>query len=127
MSWNLLRLAEMRKVEICLAPPMLSELAAVLSYRRLRPRLEQLRLTPDELVAYALSLSAVFDIPPSGEHPLVPADPQDDVFVGCAVAAQAAYIVSGDEHLLNVGEYAGIPILSIRSFLAREFPDRVIE
>jgi putative PIN family toxin of toxin-antitoxin system len=48
---KLLRLAEQGDIELCMAPAMLNELGRVLSYERLQPRLEQLELTPAELVA----------------------------------------------------------------------------
>jgi len=87
---------------------------------RLRPRLEQLSLTPEELVAYVLDLASVFDVP-AGD-PVVVADPDDDVFLHCAVTAGAACIVSGDRHLLELENYAGIPVATARGFLARHFP-----
>ena len=98
-SWQILRLAEQGQVELCIAPPMLDELEQVLSYERLRSRLAQLGLTPIELVAYALSLAAVFEVP-EGE-PIVTADPDDDIFLRCAVIAGARYVISGDHHLLE--------------------------
>ena len=48
---------------------------------------------------------------------VVSADPKDDIFVECAVAGGADYIVSGDKHLLSLGEYQGIRILSPAEFL----------
>jgi putative PIN family toxin of toxin-antitoxin system len=121
MPWRLLCLAEAGKVELCMAPAMLDELAQVLSYERLQPRLEQLGLTPAELIAYAIDLASFFEV--SEGSPIVVADPSDDVFLRCAVIAGAACVVSGDNHLLNLGEYAGIPILTIRDFLTKEFPE----
>ena len=53
------------------------------------------------------------------------ADPDDDVFLRCAAVAGAAYVVSGDHHLLDLGAYADIPILTVREFLAQEFSDQV--
>jgi putative PIN family toxin of toxin-antitoxin system len=49
----------------------------------------------------------------------VPADPDDDVFVAAAIESRATYIVSEDQHLLSLGNYAGIKILS-RDGLASE-------
>jgi putative PIN family toxin of toxin-antitoxin system len=121
--WKLLCLAEAGKVELCMAPAMLDELAKVLSYERLQPRLEQLGLTPAELVAYALDLASIFEVP--GGPSIVVADPDDDIFLRCAIAASAACVVSGDHHLLELKEYAGIPILMIRDFFAQEFPEQV--
>jgi len=50
---------------------------------------------------------------------VVEKDPDDDMFIACALAAEAAYIISGDHHLLDIGEYAGIRIVKVR-----EFPER---
>jgi len=105
---------------------MVAELAEVLTYERLQPRLQQLGLTPAELVAYVLTVASIFEVTESEESPIVAADPDDDIFLHCAVAAGAAYVVSGDHHLLDLEMYAGIRILSVRDFLTREFPDLVI-
>jgi putative PIN family toxin of toxin-antitoxin system len=48
---------------------------------------------------------------------VVSADPKDDKFIECAVAGGADYIVSGDKHLLGLGKYEGIRILSPADFL----------
>ena len=52
-----------------------------------------------------------------GDLHVVEKDPDDDMFVECAVIASASMIVSGDLHLLNLGEYQGIKILSPGNFL----------
>ena len=126
MPWRLLRLAEQGRVTLCMNPAMVTELAEVLTYERLQPRLQQLGLTPTELVAYVLTVASIFEVTESEEAPIVAADPDDDIFLHCAVAAGAAYVVSGDHHLLDLEMYAGIRILSVRDFLTREFPDLVI-
>lgn len=48
---------------------------------------------------------------------LVADDPDDNKFIECAVALEAEYIVSGDKHLLNIGKYLNIKILSPLAFL----------
>ena len=123
LPWKLLCLAEAGEVELCIAPSMLIELAEVLSYERLQPRLEQLGLIPAELVAYAMNLASILEVPEGS--PIVVADPDDDVFLHCAVIAGAACVVSGDDHLLDLGTYADIPILTVRDFLAQEFPEQI--
>ena len=44
-------------------------------------------------------------------------DPADNKILECAVAANAEIIISGDSHLLSVGSYKGIKILSPRQFV----------
>lgn len=47
----------------------------------------------------------------------IPEDPTDEMFLAAALDATADLIVSGDRHLLQLGEYRGIPISTVRQFL----------
>jgi putative PIN family toxin of toxin-antitoxin system len=125
LPWHLLQLAEQGTVEVCLTPPMLAELAEVLTYPRLAPRLQQLGVTATELVHCVANLVSVWEAPMVPGPPVVKADPDDDIFLHCATMVQAAYILSGDGHLLDLGQYVGIPIMTVRDFFADEFPDLV--
>lgn len=44
-------------------------------------------------------------------------DPDDDKFLACAIASRSKYIISGDKHLLNIGTYLNISIVTPRYFL----------
>ncbi len=46
------------------------------------------------------------------------ADPDDDMVLECGVVANANYIVTGDKHLLSLGDYQSIIILKATDFLA---------
>ena len=48
---------------------------------------------------------------------MIGADPSDDRILECAVAADAEVIVSGDNHLLALGSFRGIPIQRVGEFL----------
>ena len=48
----------------------------------------------------------------------VSADPDDDIFLECAAAGSADYIVSGDQHLLALGDFRGIAIVPPAVFVA---------
>ena len=47
----------------------------------------------------------------------VPDDPDDDIIIACAIEAEADMIISGDQHLLSLGSYQGIPIIRAVDFL----------
>lgn len=48
------------------------------------------------------------------------ADPDDEMILECALAAEADFIVSGDKkHLLMLRQFQGIPIVSPAEFLRR--------
>lgn len=118
---ELLRLAEAGEVELCMAPAMIEELAQVIAYEKFQPRLEQLNLSAADLLAYAIDLASIFDVPEM-DAAIVEADPAEDVFPICAVVVGAVCIVSGDHHLLDLEECAGVAILTVHEFLDEEFP-----
>jgi len=50
--------------------------------------------------------------------PAVTADPDDEMFIECAVAARADLIVTGDKaHLLRLKHAGGVPIVGASDFL----------
>jgi len=51
------------------------------------------------------------------------ADPDDNRVLEAASAAQAEAIISGDAHLLDPGQWEGIPILTPADFLDEYFSD----
>ena len=44
-------------------------------------------------------------------------DPDDDKYLAAAAAGRASFVVTGDPHLLAVGQYEGVRIVSPRTFL----------
>ena len=61
------------------------------------------------------AFSKVVAIP--GTLKVVAADPDDDAVLECAVIGQAQYLVSGDRHLLALGNYQGVQIVKAANFL----------
>lgn len=47
-------------------------------------------------------------------------DLTDNIFLACAVDGNADYIISGDHHLLDLGSFQEIPIVTSKEFLQRE-------
>ena len=46
-------------------------------------------------------------------------DPTDNKFLACALETKADYIVSGDNHLLELKHYQGIQIVDARTFIRK--------
>lgn len=63
------------------------------------------------LEASALVITTAFSLA------VIKDDPDDDRVLECAVAGKADYVVSGDRHLLKLGTYEGIPIMTARQFM----------
>lgn len=49
---------------------------------------------------------------------VVDKDPDDDKFIECAVSAGASYVITGDDHLLELERYQDIEILNAADFLS---------
>lgn len=48
---------------------------------------------------------------------VIPDDPADDYILACAVLAAAQCIISGDQHLLQLKVFNGIPVMTPDTFL----------
>ena len=48
---------------------------------------------------------------------IVAQDPDDDVVLAVASGAEAQYVISGDRHLLSLGRFEGISIISVGRML----------
>jgi len=90
--------------------PLLEELADVLTRPSAAKRLATInRSGADVLIDY---VEAVNLVSPASIGRVVASDPDDDVVIATALAANANLIVSGDNDLLSLKQYQNIPILS---------------
>jgi putative PIN family toxin of toxin-antitoxin system len=58
-------------------------------------------------------------VTPETEVDVVKEDESDNMFLEAAVSADAEYLVSGDPHLLDIGSYEGVEILTPDEFLEK--------
>lgn len=98
-----------RAVEIFTSTVLLAELARILARDKFARHVEASGLSVDELVLGYAALANV--IAPASISVVVAADPDDDQILGCALAAQADLVVSGDHGLLNIKNYRRIDIV----------------
>ena len=85
---------------------LLTELAEVMR-RKFLWRTDQVVVLLEELRSFALV------VVPAEHVDEIEADPADNRVLECAIEAGADFIVSGDtRHLLPLGEYRGIPVIS---------------
>ncbi len=103
------------------SPPLLTELVDVLN----RPRIKtKYGLSEADIrTVLALILLRGESISPNVRITAC-RDPQDDKFLEVAVTGRADLIVSGDDDLLVLNPYDGIPIVTPRPFLARLAAER---
>ena len=107
-----------RQYVLVTSPDLIAEVRATLNY----PRLRRKYLFTDEDVARLVSLleQDALVVPGQAEVTgVIRDDPADEKVLACAVDAEADVIVSGDSHLLALGEYEGIPVLTARTLFER--------
>ena len=96
--------------ELVASERLLTELERALAYPKLRAR-----IAADDATAFVEFLRGSTDI--AADPPKTPArspDPDDDYLIALAAVSKAV-LVSGDRHLLGLGER--LPILSAEAFL----------
>lgn len=114
-SHQIIKLAEKGKVTIYASPQIIEELFKVLKRQKFQPLLEESSTTITEIFEKMLDLVSL--VSPNTNVKIITADSDDNKFLACALAARASFIVSGDRHQLDLGEFKNIPILTSREFL----------
>jgi putative PIN family toxin of toxin-antitoxin system len=101
----------LNKFELAMSHPILTEYEEVVA--RLSARYPGKQPT-DWL--FAIRQAGHLYVPPSLSAAV--ADPDDKMFIECAAAARADYVVTGDKaHLLTLKQAEGVPIVSASDFL----------
>ena len=96
--------------------PHLHELQRALKYEQVTRYLKQ---SQEQIDAFVKRLGVVATlVEPTEALDAVADDPDDNRVLECAVAGGASYVVSGDAHLLKLGNYQGIAMLTPRDFLS---------
>jgi uncharacterized protein len=113
-SYVLLQYAKAGAFELCLSDDILEETAQTLRQSRLK---ERYAYSDADVVTYCQELALLATI--VGDLPEVHAvrDPDDDMIVASALAAGAGFLVARDQHLLSLGTYEGIEIVTPEAFL----------
>ncbi|MBI5410374.1 MAG: putative toxin-antitoxin system toxin component, PIN family [Nitrospirae bacterium] len=106
-------LARRRRVTLCSSVPILAETARVLRTKFHQPE--------NDIKAALKMIGRAAQIARPSRKVAVLQDVPDNRILECAVAAQADLIVTGDQHLLALKEFEGIPVVRLADFL-RMFP-----
>lgn len=99
------------------SPALLMELAEMLERPKFDAILMRSNTSRAQTLAELRQLAEVIDPPPLA-HPVC-RDPDDDAVLALAMAAQADLVISGDDDLLCLSSFEGIPVLTPAQALQR--------
>jgi putative PIN family toxin of toxin-antitoxin system len=113
---RIFREIERGAVVLLISHEILGEYDHALKYDRVR---NLHKLSDSEVTIRIMDLVRVGVFVPAFESlgPIA-SDPNDDMFLECAVAGEADFIITGDRHLLEIGEYQGVRIVTASAFMA---------
>jgi len=109
---KIVHLVEEGKIKLLTSVALLDELKKVLMYERFGLNEKEI----DDNVKYILTISKI--ISPKRRLRVIREDPADNRVLECALAGKAAYIVSGDKHLLQLKKFEKAKILRPKEFLS---------
>lgn len=98
------------------SPSIISEIHRVLDSPKIRKKYGLTHSQIENLI-FLLEKEAIIVPGFSPVSGTIPEDPTDEMFIAAALDAKADLVVSGDRNLLELGEYKGIRISTVRHFL----------
>ena len=104
-----------QKFILVTSPEIIAEIQRVLEYPHISKKYKLSKSDVQSLLTLIAHEAVV--IPKLPAVHVIKDDPDDDKFLACAFAARAEYIVSGDQHLLSLGSYKSISIVTVKEFL----------
>ena len=112
---KIISLAKDKKIDVIVSPKILLEVSNKL-HSKFSWNEEQVKL----VIKAIGKISSV--VRPKERLSVVKSDPTDNKVVECAWASKAGFIVTGDKHLLSIGRYKKITIVSPEKFLNKVEP-----
>ena len=105
------------RIELFTCAGLIEELAGILPRQKFSRRLTEKQLSIPALIARYSALAEIIE--PAILAGAVSPDPDDDLVLATAIAANAELIVSRDKHLRNLKHFHRIPILNATDALHR--------
>ncbi len=112
---EIIKLAEQKKLIIVATSEIINELFGVLEREKFSRFFRESQTEKQEVCGKILALVELCQ--PKEKLEVIKTDSSDNMFLSCALASNAKFIVSGDKHLLALKKFRNISILTPAQFL----------
>jgi hypothetical protein len=113
---KILEKAENKNIQIIISEDILSEIITVLNKEsKFQKYILNLKLSIEDLLRTILSISTLIET--KTKLDIIKADPKDNIILEAAIEGKVEYLISYDNHLLNMIEFRNIKIVSPGEFL----------
>jgi putative PIN family toxin of toxin-antitoxin system len=112
---ELIRLGASDQLRLLTSPLIWDEMVPVLDRPNVR---KYISFSDRQLKQWLADIGSIMEWTPGKLRlKVVASDSDDDKVVACAIEGYANYIVTGDRHLLDIGSYKGIYVVTVENFL----------
>lgn len=110
-EYDLIRLVFTGEIELFTTPEIIEEFLKVSTRKKFGFSPHEI----EEFISAVLEVSNVFM--PEISINEIKDDPSDNIFLECALEGNVDFIITGDRHLLNLGQFENIKIMNASSFI----------
>ena len=101
------------QLHLILSQAILNEVQRVFSYEKIQKELKKSGVTLEDIDAFLSKIIRISTVVPGKiDLDIIKNDPDDNMFLACAIEGQASYIISGDQHLISIHIHEGIEIVN---------------
>lgn len=114
-SARVIEKAERKELVLVLSEAILEEYAEVLQYEEIQEKIKDKHLEFKQSVLKISAIAEIIEV--KSKLSVVKDDPDDNSILECALDGNVQYLLTKDNHLLDLKEFLGIKIITPEDFL----------
>jgi len=114
-SDKIIELVDKGKIELIISKKIISEYYNVINRDEIIDKVKEKSLILNKSVSKIISNSIIVE--PLEKFDIIKGDPDDNMILECAIEGKADYIITNDNHLLEIKEFKQIKIMAPEEFL----------
>ena len=114
-SFEIIRRIDLKEAILILSKDLIDEYEETINSEEIIEKIENKNLIINGIIRRVIRDATI--VLPENKFDVVKEDPDDNRILECAIEGKVDFIISQDNHLLNLKEFNGIKILAPKEFL----------